>query len=232
MFSHSLLRAIGALLCGLLVLSVVAITPPAEEVQADPVTLLVTTLITATAVVTYDYFSCGLNWIWGCPQRERSGGRGGGGNRIGNDDPFPFLNTNPPQNNTGGGEVPIACSSSTANACGMYGTGFVVGGVCNATPPSNSQCPVPNISEGFYADPARVRAGNTTTLYWDVANATVCSLVGGGLSLSSLGIVGETQTLEIEATTVFALTCQNGTDGGPEASEQTTVTVVPSYQEI
>jgi hypothetical protein len=87
--------------------------------------------------------------------------------------------------------------------------------------------------EGFYADPNRVRAGNSTTLFWDVTNATICALVGGGLSLPLLGVEGEQDTEDIEAATTFTLTCWNGDAvDSPQASEQATVTLVPSFQEI
>lgn len=142
------------------------------------------------------------------------------------------------------------CCPSTANACGMvnYGapratgsnnnhdpnrtrTGFTCSGVV-VDPPPNSLCPAPVISNNFYADPARVREGNTTTLYWkDILNATACSLTGGGLSFSNLGLSGNKPTNKITAATSFTLTCINGA-GGPQTSQTTQVNLIPSFEEI
>ncbi len=99
-------------------------------------------------------------------------------------------------------------------------------------PPSNALCPAPVIAKNFYADPSRVREGNTTTLYWkDILNATACSLSGGGLTFKNLGLSGNKATNAITGTTAFTLTCING-KGGPETSVTTQVTLIPSFQEI
>ncbi len=212
--------------------------------KADPVSLLITAIVAATATVVVDYFTCDLNiFFYGC-DGAGGGGNGGGGKGsvpLGGDSSIqpiqtPATNPNPTNNSTN----PVACTSATANACGMRGTGFIVGGSCNATTPPNSSCPAPVISDkNFYAEPDRVDKGETTTLYWkDIVNATVCTLTGGGLNLTNLGIVGNTPTLEIEQKTEYTLTCQNGaanpdgTGGGPAASEKATVNLIPSYQEV
>ena len=186
-------------------------------------------------VLVYDYFSCTFDLVFysDCPSR---GGTGGAGNGSGTGGAGSGNGTGGTGNGAGGagsgGGAFTACLSALSNACGMHGTGILENGVCNATPPPNSACPLPIIGdEGFYADPPRVRAGNTTTLHWDVTDATLCSLTGGGLSLSSLGIVGSTETLEVNAATAYTLTCWNGTDG-PQNSEEAIVTIVPSFEEI
>ncbi|MDP4020615.1 MAG: hypothetical protein Q8P58_01035 [Candidatus Adlerbacteria bacterium] len=214
------------------------LAPAQFAVQADPVSLVIGLIITATAVVVVDYFVCGFDIFFFCDSKGNIVGRVGPDGEL-----IPIDNNrrddegrSGPGNNRGnwGGSDSngSACTSTLANACGMHGTGFIVNGICNATPPSNSSCPIPTIgTEGFYADPPRVRAGNTTTLHWDVTNATLCALTGGGLSLTSLGILGSTATAEINSATTYSLTCSNGPDG-PQASEQTTVTIVPSFEEI
>jgi hypothetical protein len=131
-----------------------------------------------------------------------------------------------------GGGAAQACSTSGTNACGMSGTGFITNGVCSATVPPNSACPVPTIgTNGFYAEPALVRSGEQTTLRWNVTNATTCSLSGGSLSLLGLPLSGNNLSGSITQKTTYTLTCENG-DGGPSTSANTTVNLVPSFQEI
>jgi len=214
-----------------LALVVVLIAAPFTSIQADPVSVLIAVVTAITAVLVVDATMCDVEIVFNCDDGpgggSGGGGRGGGGG--GGSVPSPAASGG---SGGGGGSIPVACSTSLANACGMHGTGFIVGGVCNATVPPNSACPTPTISEeGFYADPDRVRKGNPTTLHWDVENATVCSLTGGGLELPPLGIVGEQPISSINSATTYTLTCWNGTDG-PQASEEATVTIVPSYQEI
>lgn len=121
---------------------------------------------------------------------------------------------------------------STPNACGLTSPGAIVAGSCTAVTPSNSTCPSPVIDgTNFSADPARVRKGTTTTLQWDIDDATTCSLTGGGLSLTGLPVSGSRESNPIEVPTLFTLQCING-DGGPSASGQVTVTVIPEVQEI
>ncbi|MDB5225578.1 MAG: hypothetical protein JWL87_530 [Candidatus Adlerbacteria bacterium] len=121
-----------------------------------------------------------------------------------------------------------ACSSSP-NACGMTNLGSLVSGACNAAVPTNSECPAPEIS--FSASPARVQSGQTTTLNWSATQAVSCALSGGGLSLSGLGLTGSRMSGPITGSTLFTLTCSNGSDGS-QKSAQTQVTVIPVYEEI
>ncbi len=96
----------------------------------------------------------------------------------------------------------------------MRGNGFIVNGVCSATPPPNSACPAPVIgSKGFYADPASVRKGESSKLFWDVTQATTCDLTGGGLSgLVGMAIQNLTgvDTGAVSEKTQYTLTCQDG----------------------
>ena len=136
----------------------------------------------------------------------------------------------------GGGTVqggaPQACNSAP-NACGMTNVGFIQGGQCNATTPPLSACPAPIIgTTGFYAEPARVKSGTPSTLHWNVTNATVCSITGGGLSFAGLGVSGQKPTNSITQQTTFTLTCQNGAVGSPSNQASAVVNIIPTYQEI
>lgn len=163
------------------------------------------------------------------------GGRGGGfwqeqGNppETGNQQP---QNGNAP--GVGGGAGGEICNSAP-NACGMVSTGFInQGGQCGATTPPLSACPAPVIgATGFYAEPARVKSGNTSTLHWNVTNATQCAITGGGISLVGLGVAGQNQTNPITKQTTFTLTCENGAAGGPSGQASAVVNIIPTFQEI
>ena len=231
-----MMQKIIATFCGLSLLGALLFVPPLPS-KADPVTVVVTVLLGGAVLggaTIYDYNSCDINLFWGCG----AGGAGSdstseGGHGTGSQPPAP-----PPGEQQGvpspegaGQGAPQACSS-TPNACGMVSTGFVQGGQCSATPPPASSCPAPAIGQGdFYAQPTLVRSGNSTTLNWSVSSATTCALNGGGLSLSGLSISGQNDSNAITQQTIFTLMCQNGV-GGPSSSAQTTVNVVPTYEEI
>ncbi|TSC68213.1 MAG: hypothetical protein G01um101456_719 [Parcubacteria group bacterium Gr01-1014_56] len=227
-------QKISAFLIAVLIISLLLGALP-QKTQAGPVAIIVAVVVTAVAgAAVYDYVSCNLNLLFGgCGNGNAGAGGGSGGGLIGG--------TSNNSNSLGGGNnsgnqpgntFPLAqpCSSAEANSCGMRGNGFMVNGVCNATPPPNSSCPLPSFGS-FSADPSRVKSGNTTSLNWSVSNATVCSISGGGLSLSNLGISGTRQTNAITQKTIFTLTCQNGV-GGPSSSKEATVSIVPTYEEI
>ncbi len=135
--------------------------------------------------------------------------------------------TESPANTPSGGSSFTPCNS-TPNACGVFNTGTLVNGVCNAEVPPNTACPVPQIT--FYAQPAQVRPHATSTLHWSVKNATVCDL-GGGLSLSGLATLGVQDTDPIDHNTTYSLTCINGPDGS-HVTAQLQVKLVPTYKEI
>jgi hypothetical protein len=73
---------------------------------------IILAIVAVVAVV--DYVSCDVNIVWGCHGGGFGGGRGGGG---------------------------VQSCTSSANGCGMTNSGRIVGGACNATTPSNTQCP-------------------------------------------------------------------------------------------
>ncbi|OGC84400.1 hypothetical protein A3F55_00270 [Candidatus Adlerbacteria bacterium RIFCSPHIGHO2_12_FULL_53_18] len=183
--------------------------------------------------------ACLTQWLDICKDGGgKKGGGGGGNNDDDNGDGGGGGENNDDDNGDGdgnGNNVPIQCGLSNINGCGMQEPRTTFPGVaCDLSPIPNSQCPVPVIGEAdFYADPDRVRSGNTTRLYWEVSNATVCSLTGGGLNLLSLLDEGAQETNDITAATTFTLTCSNGSAvDSPKASQQTNVTLIPSFQEI
>ncbi len=235
---HSTIRNV---FCAVLALSLFAVIPPPDTHAAPVIAVIVAVAATAAAVVIYDFNSCGLNWFWGCSNGRRSGGGGGGGGGFFNntfrnrDGRNSNRNTNT-NTNTGTSATPQRCNNSTANACGMTEVRYALPGqTCDITPIPNSRCPIPTISDNsFYADPTLVRHGNQTGLNWqNISNATNCMVTGGGLAVTdfALGITGNIPSPPITQKTIFTLTCRNGA-GGPQASKEATVNLVPTFQEI
>ena len=131
-----------------------------------------------------------------------------------------------------GGAAAQACSS-TANSCGQTNSGFIVGGSCNATPPQNSACPSPNIpaTNGFYPTPLIIGSGNSSTLTWNAANATACTITGDNGFSHSGTASGSVSTGALSVSTTFTLICSNGA-GGPQISKSVKIIVDPLYKEI
>ncbi len=132
----------------------------------------------------------------------------------------------------GGGGSGEACASP-ANSCGQRNSGFIVGGTCNSSAPPNSQCPVPAFSPdtGFYAEPSTIGTNDSTTLHWNVTDATECSVTGeNGLTYTG-GATGQVSTGALTQTTTFTITCKDG-EGGPTASKSLRVIVDARYQEV
>lgn len=127
---------------------------------------------------------------------------------------------------------PDACSSAP-NACGMRGTGFVVGGSCNATVPPNSECPAPAFGpNGFFAANTTIGRAMATTLTWAAEDATACTLSSdGSFSARSVEPSGSISTGALIQTTTFTLTCENG-EGGPKSSRTAKVAIDPNIKEI
>ncbi len=124
-----------------------------------------------------------------------------------------------------------SCTTSTTLSCTLPA-------FCSAGSP---QCQYPAISftettDGtghLEARPALVLAGDTTSLYWNVANAESCTIAGGGQSWTTTtsGTSG-VQTLPIDTPTTYTLTC-TAYEGAIPASvtETTTVVVLPVFEE-
>jgi hypothetical protein len=258
---RSRFAALALMLCMVVVLVAAPFSAPA---QADPVSLIVTLVVAAGVAVVVDYFYCGFNVFFYCSGGDNGGGdfkdtdtlivSGDGKATAAGTDPLPEGATCASAANICGlrgrgtvqsgicsAAIPSegACCTSAPNACGQvnYARPNESGSCSGITvaAPSNSSCPAPIIADkGFYADPSRVRSGNSAKLFWDVENATSCDLTGGSL-VSQLGLAIKNalglETGAIKEKTVFTITCQNGL-GGPTTSKQATVNLVPSYQEI
>ena len=191
-----MMQKIIATFCGLSMLGGFLFVPPLPS-KADPVTVVVTLLVGGAILggaTIYDYNSCDINLLWGCGGSGGAGGgptSGGDGGHGASSQPAP-----PPGEQQGvpsppggaGQGAPQACSSAP-NACGMVSTGFInQGEQCSATPPPASSCPAPAIDQGdFYAQPALVKSGNTTTLHWDVSSA-MCTKRRRPLPLGTLNL--------------------------------------------
>jgi len=233
LLNHPAMRVV--VLCLMVVILFAPVYQPVQAGANPIVTLFVAVLTGGIGLLVYDAVSCDFNvFFYGCGGGGGGGGNGGGGNGSGNGTSNGAGSGGQGSGSGTGGSTATQCGVSVANACNMTELRFAFPGVaCDLSPIPNNLCPVPVIGEvGFYADPARVRAGNTTTLHWDVTDATVCALVGGGLSLPLISDMDSSQeTGEIEAATSFTLTCWNG-DDGPQNSEDVVVTIVPSFEEI
>jgi hypothetical protein len=140
----------------------------------------------------------------------------------------------------GGGGGTVTCyqinpdGTYVTNPDGSYAT--ITGTQsCNATPPSNNQCPPPVVS-AFSASPTVVSKQGHTTLSWDVTNATRVTITGdNGFSyqtdVSSSTPTGSTDSGPLDTTTTFTLTAFDGT-GGPAESHSVRVVVSPTIKEI
>lgn len=171
-----------------------------------------------------------------CPGSPSNNGAGGGsGTTINSPKPGSGSQNSGGSQNGGSSPANKTCTSAPNPTClsaNITNTGTLVGGVCNATVPPDSSCPAPVISNtGFYAQPALIKSGEQTTLYWNVSNATACALSGGSLgTLLGLGLTGNHLTGSITQKTTYTLTCQQGSGSGPKTSSSVTVNLVPQYQ--
>ncbi len=227
-FKKSSQRFISTVLALLLFVTMSAAPPiKAHALQAVAIVVATTVFVTTAVVV-----ACQFNLFGICPPPGGTGGTGGTSvtpatNTTGS------TPTTPGTGGTGGtgGTSVIGgiCNSPKNPVCGIMSQGTLVNGVCNATIPPNSACPAPVIapSSGFYADPALVRSGNSSTLHWSVTNATACTVTGGGLNLNNLSLSGTNSTGAVTSKTVYTLTCVNGT-GGPVSTVNTSVNLVPN----
>ena len=215
-------------------------------------------------LIIVDALSCSLNAFWGC---GGGGGGGGGGSgtvaatpcttsanicgmtNTGNKLEDGSCDAAPPADN----QCP-ACTSA-ANACGMVNSGYIVNGSCNVSTAPNTQCPAPVLTptdnggnggtgtsvttggDPFYAKPSLIAQGASTTVYWNVQNATDCDISGNGLDSGSVSPSGQMNSGIINATTVFSITCENGSassvgGAGPKASTTLKITIFPKFQEF
>jgi hypothetical protein len=84
----------------------------------------------------------------------------------------------------------------------------------------------------------RVRSGNTATLYWDIQNATSCTVegtnddggVGAGEEWETVSQTSGVATNAITAPVSYTLSCTS-TDGSP-FTDSVIINLVPSFREI
>lgn len=127
---------------------------------------------------------------------------------------------------------PSTCLS-TSGGSDQAGATVAATASCNATQPDNTQCPAPSIAaNGFTASPTTIGTNGTSTLTWQSSNTTSCTVSGdNGFISGGGGSSGWVSTPALTKTTVFTLTCEDGS-GGPTASRSVKVVVDPHYQEI
>lgn len=206
---NTMIKKIGAACITVTLLSTAMFAPP-QQVKAEP-TLLAALIGGVAGLFGVDFFSCGFNILFYCDESGAVVGSQGGGGTVVIQDPC----------------------TSPANACGQTNTGFYDEDhtICSADAPANSTCPPPVIdTDDFYANPAIIGINMSSTLNWSSANATGCSLSGGGIS-TDVGTSGSMSTGAITQTTSYTLSCENG-DGGPTSSQTVRVVVDPNYREI
>ena len=156
--------------------------------------------------VSYNSTSCSIsNTSWTGTSGCQDGGSGGNQTYTlscsGNGGNNPSVDTATVQCSANYNNV---CTTAT-NACGMFNSGRIqCDGSCNVTtPPSNSSCPVPNITMGgTYISPC--------TITWSATQVTSCTLVGPGVNTS--GTSGSVQTPLSSVQNNYILTCYNGPD--------------------
>lgn len=234
-FFEKRFRAGASLIMAGLLLATVVSLPPVPA-HAEPVITTVAVTIAGAVVVA---IACDVNLFGICPPSNSGTNTGSNGPTI--NKPVPPSNNNNNNsnnnNNTGnnnnGGNGSNLCSSAPNPVCGITSQGTLVNGICNATVPADSACPAPVISSGtgFYAQPALVKSGEQTTLYWNVTNATNCTLSGGALGvLQALPLTGNHLTGAVTQKTSYTLTCKQGSGTGPSSSATAVVNLVPSFQ--
>lgn len=75
-------------------------------------------------------------------------------------------------------------------------------------------------------DSRRVRQGETAMLYWDVQNATECTLSGPGAP-GAVDVSGQWQTSAMQNQTRYTLSCNDGA-----FTDTATINIIPVVQEI
>ncbi|MDB5225606.1 MAG: hypothetical protein JWL87_558 [Candidatus Adlerbacteria bacterium] len=131
-----------------------------------------------------------------------------------------------------------------ANYPGSYDAGALSGGshsiylTCTPTSGgsfnSNTLAPsvgAPTLSPPFSANPARVRKGGTSYLLWGSTNMTSCTVRDqtNAVISSSLNSSGIQTPVTVSAASTYRISCTNGTS---TATAQTTVTLIPGFEEI
>ncbi len=190
---------------------------------------------------------CSVNIFWGCS--SNNGGSGGGtvaavsctsaANVCGMTADGNKLDNGSCDAATPADSLCPVCSSAE-NACHMKSTGYIVNGVCNAVVLSIDQCPVPmtgwtlatpNNQRPFYAIPTSVLQGASSTIYWNVPNATACVVKGNGLDTGTTTPTGTLGTGVLTRSTEFTMLCED-TPGGPTNYAKIRIDVSGGFSEF
>lgn len=143
---------------------------------------------------------------------------------------------------TDGIRVVDSCTGTTISDCSTHGTFWTCsGGACyvpridfesfGATWPSGQHF---TATGHLQATPILVASGNSARLYWQVVNASSCTVAGtNGYSIDALASGSQGQDSgPIRQRTVFTLSCNAHTGAIPATvAETATVNIVPSFQE-
>ena len=143
--------------------------------------------------------------------------------------------------------TPQCPCDSVANSCGMTNSGFgACGASCPMTPPSDTLCPLVNIEIGTTLissggtsggatgatvtgrNEQMVAKGASCKIAWSASPATTCRITGPGVA-QNLPISGTYNTPPITKTSIFNITCMNGTV--VTASQSFSCRLNPVYEE-
>lgn len=162
----------------------------------------------------------------------------------------PTTGGEPPSLPTDPGPIPptpqCPCDS-VGNSCGMTNSGFgACGASCPMTPPSDALCPLVNIEIGTTLissggtsggatgatvtgrNEQMVAKGSSCKIAWSASPATTCRITGPGVA-QNLPISGTYNTPPISKSSVFNITCMNGTV--VTASQSFSCRLNPVYEE-
>lgn len=129
------------------------------------------------------------------------------------------------------------CSQSTVNAC--VAPQYCSPGVSTCVQPQivfNATTQPLVLTGHLQAKPLLVRTGDSAKLYWNVSNASSCSVRDGAGAVISTAFTSGTSgvaTPPVHAQTVYVLMCQGLPGASPSSVTETqTINIVPGFQEI
>jgi len=102
-----------------------------------------------------------------------------------------------------------------------------------------SCCTLPTVCDGgstnvnFYAKPAIILKGTSSTLYWNLKNVSTCSIAGSNNDSWNWGTVGSitnTKTSVMNEETTYTLSCTDF--NGKKTTKSTKVRIVPYWEQI
>jgi hypothetical protein len=117
-----------------------------------------------------------------------------------------------------------ACAGASIEACS--GSLICAAGAC-VIPPA----PTPNTNGSLKVSPQLIAPGRTTTVTWDIQNATSCTVTEDNSSISDswTGVTGTKTSSAIRQQTVYTLQCAGA---GGNLTQTATVYQTPNWKEI